>query len=72
MEADELIRMVNQIAAFFEPYPEDEAIRGIAEHIEQFWEARMRAQLAAIVAGGGEGLSPLGLAGATACGGVDS
>jgi formate dehydrogenase subunit delta len=64
--------MVNQIAAFFEPYPEDEAVRGIAEHLEKFWEPRMRGQLAEIVANGGAGLSPLGLAGAKACGGEAS
>ena len=63
MEAEELIRMVNQIAAFFEPYPETEAVHGIAEHIEKFWEPRMRRQLNEIVAAGGGGLSPLALAG---------
>ena len=61
----ELSRMVNQIAAFFAPYPHDEAVRGVATHIRDFWDPRMRARLAALVAVGGLGLDPLALAGAT-------
>jgi formate dehydrogenase subunit delta len=34
-------------------------VEGIAGHIRQFWERRMREQLAAHVAAGGEGLDPL-------------
>lgn len=66
METDDLVRMVNQIARFFEPYPEDEAVRGIAEHLQRFWEPRMRTQLQEIVTAGGAGLCPLALAGARA------
>lgn len=57
----DLIRMANQIAAFFEPYPREEALNGVARHIDQFWEPRMQSQLFAILDQGGEGLSPLAL-----------
>ena len=51
--------MANQIAAFFKSKPEDAAIAGIASHINDFWEPRMRLQLFEILDSGGEGLSPL-------------
>jgi len=57
-----MIRMANQIAAFFEAYPRPEALEGIANHIKKFWDPRMRKQLDAYIAGGGEGLSPLVIA----------
>ncbi len=38
------IRMANQIAAFFHSKPEAEGVAGIAEHINKFWERRMRAE----------------------------
>jgi formate dehydrogenase subunit delta len=58
MQDDDLIRMANQIAAFFTPYSEDEAVAGIADHLAKFWEPRMRKQLLAI-APGAKGLDPL-------------
>ncbi len=61
MQDEDLIRMANQIAAFFEPYPRDEAAAGAAEHIGLFWDPRMRRQLYIMLDRGGEGLSPLAL-----------
>ena len=58
MSDETLIRMANQIADFFTPYTEEEAVAGIAGHIKSFWEPRMREGLAKIVASGGEGLKP--------------
>lgn len=58
MENEDLVRMANQIAAFFTPYTEEEAVKGIANHIAMFWEPRMRKQLRAI-AGNAPGLDPL-------------
>ncbi len=49
---DEIIRMVNEIAAFFAPYSEAEAIEGIGQHIHDFWDPRMRRTLAEILAAG--------------------
>jgi len=57
-----MIRMANQIAAFFEAYPRGEALEGIANHIRKFWDPRMRRQLDEYIDGGGEGLSPLVIA----------
>lgn len=54
-----MIRMANQIAAYFEAYPRTEALDGISNHIGSFWNQRMRKQLAEYIDGGAEGLSPL-------------
>ena len=54
-----MIRMANQIAAYFEAYPRAEALDGIAHHIRNFWTPRMRTQLTEFIEGGAEGLSPL-------------
>ena len=59
MTDDKLTYMANQIATFFRSKPEAEAVAGVADHINQFWEPRMRAKLLAELAEGGEGLSPL-------------
>lgn len=56
--------MANQIAVFFTSQPEDERVAGVSEHINAFWEPRMRRQLLDLVAAGGEGLHPLVLAAA--------
>ena len=51
MDSANLVRMANRLGAFFEAIPErDEALRGIAEHIRKFWEPRMRAELARVLA----------------------
>lgn len=59
METRDMVRMANQIASFFASYPHDEGVNGTADHINKFWEPRMRAQLFAHLAKGGEGLAPL-------------
>jgi formate dehydrogenase subunit delta len=59
MENRDMIRMANQIAAFFEAYPRNEALEGIAKHIRASWTPRMRQQLSDYIGAGGEGLSPL-------------
>jgi len=64
MQPEKLAHMANQIAAFFRAYPEEEAVAGIAAHLRQFWEPRLRAALAQHVAAGGAGLDPLVLAAA--------
>lgn len=59
MEPATLIRMANQIAAFFATQDHGEAVAGIAAHIRSFWEPRMRRGLYAVVDAGGEGLDAL-------------
>jgi formate dehydrogenase subunit delta len=45
---DDLTRMANQIAAFFAPYPEADAIAGVLDHLEKFWDPSMRRELITI------------------------
>ena len=46
MEANNLIHMANRIGEFFEAMPDrEEALDGIAQHIQKFWEPRMRGRL---------------------------
>lgn len=59
MEVRDTVRMANQIGDFFASYPEKEALDGIAEHINKFWEPRMRRIFFAHLDAGGEGLKPI-------------
>ena len=52
-----LLRMANQIADFFAPYKEDEAIAGIHEHIHNFWTPGMRREFRAYVAAEAAGVN---------------
>jgi formate dehydrogenase subunit delta len=50
MDSENLIRMVNRIAAFFASMPDrDEAVEGVALHIRKFWAPSMRRALLAHV-----------------------
>ena len=51
-----VVKMANQIVEALASSPDVEG--AVAEHIEQFWEPRMRAQLQEALAEGGEGLHP--------------
>ena len=62
MKIEALIKMANQIGAFFaaeggaDEHP-DEAARLVATHLRRYWEPRMRAQMIEYFKGnGGEGL----------------
>ena len=60
MSVDKLIRMANQISSFFRSYPEDQAIKGIHDHLIAFWTPGMRLTLAAYAGQEGEDkLDPL-------------
>lgn len=62
MSPDKLIRMANQIAAFFESQPGDDQAARVAAHLTDFWAPEMRAQLLSLLdQTGGEGLSPLAM-----------
>ena len=59
MHADYLVKMTNEIAAFFAAEAGPEATpREVAGHLRRFWDPRMRAQIIAHLAAGGEGLEP--------------
>jgi formate dehydrogenase subunit delta len=66
MSPDKMIRMANQIALFMTSRPADKAAEGVALHISDYWEPRMRNQLFDHVAAGGAGLHPLVLKAAPA------
>lgn len=60
MNPDKLIRMANQIAAFFAHEGAEQGAASVADHLRKFWEPRMRAELlAAVAAGHGTALVPL-------------
>ncbi|MGX7708596.1 formate dehydrogenase subunit delta [Methylobacterium sp. Gmos1] len=58
---EKLVRMANQIAAFFRSYPQDEAVAGIHKHVTSFWTPRMRDQLVTYCSDDEHGLDPLAL-----------
>ncbi|PWE27788.1 formate dehydrogenase subunit delta [Pararhodobacter marinus] len=59
MSADKIVRMANQIAAFMASKPHDEGVAGLAAHINDFWEPRMRRQFFDLIDAGGDGFHPL-------------
>lgn len=59
--AEKIVRMANQIAGFFKSSGESHAVAGTQNHIAQFWDPRMRAQLQAHLAAGGAGLDPIAI-----------
>jgi formate dehydrogenase subunit delta len=46
----------NEIARFWVPYSHEEAVAGVAAHIESFWEPRFRRQLVEYAETGGADL----------------
>ncbi|MCF3934877.1 formate dehydrogenase subunit delta [Acuticoccus sp. M5D2P5] len=59
MAPEKMVHMANQIAVFFRSQPGDDQAERVAAHIKDFWEPRMREQLRAYIADGGEGLDDL-------------
>lgn len=59
MRPDDLIRMSSDIAAFFQPYPAEEAAEGVLDHFLKFWDPSMRTELVAIRRAGTAVLHPL-------------
>ncbi|MBC8049392.1 MAG: formate dehydrogenase subunit delta [Chitinophagales bacterium] len=56
--ADRLVLMANQIGTFFISQKSCDAAAGIADHLQKFWEPRMRNAIIAIEHAGGHGLQP--------------
>lgn len=59
MSPDKLLRQANQIARFMESKPRAEGVAGLAAHVNDFWEPRMRAQLFALLDTGTPGVHPM-------------
>jgi len=64
VDVQKLIKMANEIAAFFEADPDREAaIEGVAGHLRRFWEPRMRREIVRWVdEHGAQGLTELAAA----------
>lgn len=46
MDIQHLVKMANNIASFFEAEPDaSKGAKGIAEHLRNFWDPRMRHQI---------------------------
>ncbi|WP_298426445.1 formate dehydrogenase subunit delta [Rhodoblastus sp.] len=54
-----LIRMAREIADYFQAYPEDRAVDGVASHINKYWTPKMREEFLAAADEPGQTLPPL-------------
>ena len=63
MNAHKLVKMVNEIASFFEAEPDRNAVlEGVAGHLKRFWDPRMRRDIVRWVdEKGGKGLKETAL-----------
>ncbi len=59
MQGNKLVTMVNQIAQFHRRQPDEMATAEVVQHLQRFWEPRMRKQIFAHLDAGGEGLSAI-------------
>jgi formate dehydrogenase subunit delta len=64
MESRDMVRMANQMAAFFKPYGDVEGTRELATHINNFWAPPMRREFFEYIAQGGKDFAPMVLAAA--------
>ena len=58
MSPDNLVYMANQIGKFFVSQRTGDPAAGIADHLEKFWDPRMRGEIRDYATRGGEGLDP--------------
>ncbi len=56
---EKLVYMANQIGSFFATQRSEDPKAGIANHIEKFWEPRMREAIFAYIDHGGTGLQEI-------------
>jgi formate dehydrogenase subunit delta len=54
-----LVYMANQIASFFASQPKHEAADGVAKHINDFWDPRMRRRFFELAETGMQDIAPL-------------
>jgi len=60
MSIEQLVKMANDIGDFFRAEPERaDAVAGIANHLQRFWDPRMRRAIMNYASAGGEGLDDL-------------
>jgi formate dehydrogenase subunit delta len=58
MSPERLVYMANQIGKFFASQGPEQAVAGTLDHLQKFWDPRMRREIVAYVDGGGQGLEP--------------
>jgi len=56
---DKLVYMANQISKFCAGQGDAVAVSGTTEHLQKFWDPRMRAAISRYLAEGGQGLDPV-------------
>jgi len=56
---DKLVYMANQISKFCAGQGDAVAVSGTTEHLQKFWDPRMRAIIRRYLAEGGQGLDPV-------------
>ncbi|MBI3274737.1 MAG: formate dehydrogenase subunit delta [Methylocystis sp.] len=61
MSPDKLVKMANQIGQFFSAQRHSDAVAETADHLEKFWDPRMREKIIAHVRNGGDGLDKVPL-----------
>jgi formate dehydrogenase subunit delta len=54
---EKLIYMANQIAGFFASKGEEQAVKGVADHIQKFWDPHMRRAIVALAAEGAKDMN---------------
>lgn len=55
MSSDNLVKMANQIAHYFDSEPDRAlAVQGVRQHLQSFWTPAMRRQLGELMAEHGE------------------
>jgi formate dehydrogenase subunit delta len=60
MSPDEkLVYNANQIGKFFRHRPEPQAVMDTADHLNKYWDPRMRREIVAHLRAGGEGMDPI-------------
>ena len=60
MSIEHLVKMANDIGDFFRAEPERaDAVAGIANHLQRFWDPRMRRAIMSYASEGGQGLDDL-------------
>ena len=57
--AAKIVRMANQIGTFFLSKSHEDGVAGVAEHINKFWDPRMRRQFFEMIDAGGDGMLPI-------------
>jgi len=58
MNVEHLVKMANEIGAFYVGESEKDAPENIASHIKRFWEKRMRSAIIEHNKRGGAGMQP--------------